>query len=112
MAKRQAPIVVPTPDCGQGEDAFVVVRRMTWGEARALTAAAKDDNSQSVGRELAACVTAWNWCDVDSNPIPLPLTPEAVEGLTVSEVMSLRKAVGEAYAVPLPSGGKSITGSG
>jgi hypothetical protein len=80
MPKRQNTRTIQTPDL-QGEDSFVVMRRLTVGEVRALRKKArtitKDDDQVEVSIEissdtLADCVLKWNWVDDNGEPLPQP----------------------------------------
>lgn len=78
----------------QGDDSFVVLRRLTVDEARAVREAAKEegfDDFETSLRVVASHVVDWNWVDDDGNPLPLPATDGTVIGqLTDDEVRFLR----------------------
>lgn len=62
----------------QGEGSWVRVRRLTWGEIKALSRrqeAIKEDQEQAIevtDELLAEHALAWNWVDDDGAPLPQP----------------------------------------
>jgi phosphoenolpyruvate carboxylase len=84
MARRPATVRVPTP-LVQGEDSYVELRRMTWGErkeARKRLAELKGAESDAFLSEFVlSLLSGWNWVDGDGNPLPMPETVEAFDAL-------------------------------
>ena len=76
MPKRKSRVQqIPTPEA-QGDDSWVEIRRMSWGEIKALL---KRSNRGDEEEKLAAneemvkkYVLSWNWVDDDDSPLPFP----------------------------------------
>lgn len=82
----------------RGAGAWVEVRPLTWGEAKAIRAeAAGLDESGAVAlseRLIREHVTGWNWIDADGAPLPLPCDSAGVlDQLSLEEVAFLTAAV-------------------
>lgn len=101
MPKRQN---VKTIDSSavQGEGSYVVIKRMTYGEARAARdlarRAEKDKDEDAVadaGQDMIANhLMTWNWVDDEGNPLPLPRDDRGVfDRLTDEEVLFLGQAL-------------------
>lgn len=92
----------------QGEDSYIIVRKMTVGEhtrhlalvADAQQAQADGDSQRITAIEsemtglLASCVRGWNWVDDDDEPLPSPAEDEDVlQALTLDEVEFIVNAI-------------------
>ncbi len=76
----------------QGDDSFVVLRPMKWGEAKAIVGVAGADSARAIEMvdRLAAYIVDWNWVDDDGNPLPKPAEdPSVIDRLTSTEVRYL-----------------------
>lgn len=77
----------------QGEDSYVVLRRITLGEAKKFRTL---DGTPDFDRMsfLAPHILDWNWVDDDGEPLPLPSTDSTVlDVLTDAEVAFLVNAL-------------------
>lgn len=98
MPKRQAePIrTVETPDV-QGEDSWVKVRTIPYGDARKLMEAADGstgDKVEVMEQMLRENVIEWNWVDYDDNALPqLKDDPKVLKVLTQGEILALVHAL-------------------
>jgi len=84
----------------QGEGAFVVIRSVTWGEAKAVRAEFEAlSDSEKLARNdrfIAEHVVDWNWVDDDDKPLPLPRDePAIVDQLTREEIEYLNALMTE-----------------
>lgn len=82
----------------QGAGAYVIVRPLTYGEAKAIRRRAADlpEAEQSALSELLLIdkVVGWNWVDAAGQLLPLPASdPGVLERLTLEEVTFLSAAV-------------------
>lgn len=80
MPKRQNLRRFPSEEV-QGEDSYVVVSRLTVGEAREADRLRKADDTDSfeaISKFYRDHVHAWNWVDDDGEPLPLPKDDPAV----------------------------------
>lgn len=71
----------------QGEDAFVIIKRMTLGEQETfgklfVTAQAQTTEEQAdiVRKAIADIVTSWNWVKNDDSPFPQPYQNPSIIG--------------------------------
>jgi len=97
MPKRKSTIRANSESV-QGEDSFVVLRRLTVGEMKNSMSAPDDETGMtSFQRSLKMYhdhVVAWNWVDDDDVPLPqLADDPELVDRLTDAEVLFLARAL-------------------
>lgn len=97
MPKRRSTIRI-NAESVQGEDAYIVLRRLTVGEIRqAMAAPDSEDAITSFGRALKMYhdhVAEWNWVDDDGNPLPqLADDPDVVDKLTDAEILFLGRAL-------------------
>ncbi|MBK8023519.1 MAG: hypothetical protein IPK19_19320 [Chloroflexi bacterium] len=82
----------------QGPGAYVLVRPLTYGEAKAIRqrAAGMSEAEQSALSELLLIdkVAGWNWVDAAGQTLPLPREDAGVlERLTLEEMEFLSRAV-------------------
>jgi hypothetical protein len=89
----------------QGDDAWVEVESVTYGELKALTKEAKqiakdeatdstDANMRLTEKLITTKVRRWNWVDDDGNPLAFPKEhPEVVDLLTTNELSVLSALV-------------------
>lgn len=64
----------------QGKGAYLIWKRLTWGERKA--------NYEPI-ELLIAHIVDWNWVDGDGNPLPLPKSQEDFEALYDEEIVFL-----------------------
>ncbi|MFA6271163.1 MAG: hypothetical protein WC657_08220 [Candidatus Paceibacterota bacterium] len=80
----------------QGEGAYILWRRMTWGERKQVQQEAKDDKLDSI-QLIVNHLAGWNWRDADGNDFPLPKTEADFEQMYDEEITFLasvaRKAI-------------------
>jgi len=93
MPKRKSVRKIPSPEI-QGEDSWVVVKPMTYGEQKAFRGQMKslDDEAKELEgcRLLAEWVTDWNCVDEEDKPLPKPEgNPEIIDTLLSHEVRFL-----------------------
>lgn len=71
-------------DAVQGEGSFVVFKRLTWEEYKALP------DGITAGDAAALAVVEWNWVDDAGKPLPLPSEqPEIIGQLMQEEIQFL-----------------------
>ena len=97
MPKRKSTIRINSESV-QGDDSFVVLRRLTVGEMKSSMSAPDDeDGIASFSRSLKMYydhVVEWNWVDDDDAPLPqLKDDPELVDRLTDAEVLFLARGL-------------------
>lgn len=91
MPKRQNVRTIKTDDL-QGENSYVIMRRMTVGEIRSISSDRPDGATAiEVSAEiLSTHVTEWNWVDDDGEPLPSPAgNVEVLNRLTDEEFQFL-----------------------
>ena len=104
MPERKTSKVRVDASAVQGEGAWVDVRRMKWGEIKALSkrqkaikAGGDDATDQAIQISddlLAEHVLAWNWVDDDGAPLAQPLgNVDVIDGLTDEEFEFLADAI-------------------
>lgn len=104
MPQRKTSIIQVDSTDVQGEGSWVKVRRMKWGEIKALSKrqaeikAAGDEGANlaiDVSDDLLAEHTMeWNWVDDEGNPLPQPHgNVEVIDGLTDEEFSFLADAI-------------------
>lgn len=114
MPKRKTSIVRVDASDVQGEGAFVVVKKMQWGEIKALSKQqrkanklAKTDEEASeemaidmTDKLIASRVLEWNWVDDNGDPLPQPKdNPEVIDMCTDEEFEFLGTAIAGSEAV-------------
>ena len=106
----------------QGEDSYMVIRKMTVADARTAMEAIRDarkiNKDDEIGGALAILnrsveryqpnVLEWNWVDDDGNPLPQPTDPDVFPLLTSQEMQFIGRAIGATGG----DQGNSETGSG
>lgn len=90
MPERKATIRVSSEEV-QGDESFVLLRRLKVRDARKAADAAKEKKDDTVNLEiLATSIIEWNWVDDDGKPMPLPGgKAEALDELTDQELAFL-----------------------
>ena len=107
MPKRNSIREIPSPEI-QGEDSWVKVKPMTYGEQKAFRVRMRElevdedvqdkeaQNAAEDARELEGCrllaqwVVDWNWVDEEDKPLPKPEgKPEVINDLLDHEVKFL-----------------------
>lgn len=82
-----------------GEDSFVLLRRVSWGEAKRRNWLSGKRGDMAVTTDMADdvvtyCVVDWNWVDDDGHPLPIPsVKPEVVDELTLEETSFILEKV-------------------
>lgn len=79
----------------QGEGAFIVWRRITWGERKALQEAAKKGELQPL-EVLVTYLEDWNWVNSNGEPMPIPKTVEELNPLFDEEIEFLADVAAKA----------------
>lgn len=79
----------------QGEGAFILWRRITWGERKALQETAKEGKLQPL-EVLVTYLEDWNWVDGNGDPMPLPKTVEELDPLFDEEIEFLADVAAKA----------------
>jgi hypothetical protein len=79
----------------QGEGAFIVWRRITWGERKALQEAAKKGELQPL-EVLVTYLENWNWVNNNGEPMPIPKTVEELNPLFDEEIEFLADVAAKA----------------
>lgn len=69
----------------QGEGAFILWRRITWGERKTLQETAKQGELQPL-EVLVTYLEDWNWVDINGDPMPIPKTVEELNPLFDEEI--------------------------
>lgn len=90
MPKRQSTQKVASPDI-QGDDSYVVVRRLKYGMAKRASELQGSNEPGAVDaftREVVvAAVEDWNWVDDDGEPLKVPSAdPNVIDDLTGQEI--------------------------
>jgi len=92
MAKRLNVVKVDSAEV-QGEGSFVVIRKFTFGELKAIRKTAKSiEGDEDVAIEvstdlLAAHIVQWDWVDEFDAPLPQPKDgSEVIDQLTNEEI--------------------------
>jgi hypothetical protein len=76
----------------QGEGAYVVLRKASWGQTQKLQQAKPEESVGLIPEVLAECVAEWNWVDEAGAPLPLP-KQAGIAALSVDEVSFLVTAL-------------------
>lgn len=76
----------------QGDGAYVVLRKASWGQTQRLQQAAPEESVGLIPEVLAECVAEWNWVDEAGAPLPLP-HEAGIAALSVDEVAFLVQAL-------------------
>lgn len=97
MPQRNTSHQVSTPV--QGDDAYAIIKRPTYGDIKMLTKEAKTlqsgqdsamENLEFTSVLIRRFVMGWNWVDDNGEALPNPQShPEIVDTLTTSEVAEL-----------------------
>jgi len=72
----------------QGEGAFVLWKRLTWGERKAIQRDAQAGELDTLSM-LITHIAGWNWVDGDGNALPLPTCEADLEVLYDEEITFL-----------------------
>lgn len=72
----------------QGEGSYILWRRMTWGERKAIQQSARDGEFGTL-LMLTDHIAGWNWTDSDGNALPLPQGESDFEALYDEEISFL-----------------------
>ncbi len=104
MPKRANVKRFDSPDV-QGEDSFVILRRFTWGEAKALRRDAQaantdDDKFGVMAYAIITHLTGWNWVRDDDSPMPLPVTESDLDAMNDAEITFLSNCINDLIGVP------------
>ena len=79
----------------QGEDSWVEVRRLTYGEIVTMRASSGGDRLEQSAAVVTAIVINWNWVDDAGTPLPLPsVDPSVINQLTDAEIAFIGTALG------------------
>jgi hypothetical protein len=79
----------------QGEGAYILWRRITWGERKQIQQAAKDGTYESL-RAIVDYLHDWNWVDGEGNPLPIPSTLDDLDKLYDEEIQFLAEVAAKA----------------
>jgi hypothetical protein len=79
----------------RGGGAYVLLRPLTVGAARALRQRAPDADAEALARDLLiGHIVGWNWTDAAGAPLPLPAdAPAVLDALTAEECAFLGTAL-------------------
>jgi hypothetical protein len=81
----------------QGKGTYVVIRKLTLGEAQQVREQAKDGTIDDFAMSMDLLTThlvEWNWSDANEVPFPLPSAdPAVMSKLTDDEVLFLVSAI-------------------
>jgi hypothetical protein len=84
----------------QGEGAYIVWKRLTWGERRdyikAYNALPEEERASSSRQFLFDHLSSWNWVDAKNRRMPLPTTEDDEKALYDEEVDFLYKVCSDA----------------
>ena len=87
MSKRQSIVKIDASSV-QGEGAYILWRRMTWGERREVAKDIREDKVDVIAM-LLDLLQDWNWVDADGEKLPLPQVADDLEKLYDEEVSFL-----------------------
>jgi len=99
MPKRKSIREIPSPEI-QGEDSWVKVKPMTYGEQRVFRLRMRELRGDEEALELEGCkllaewVVDWNWVDENDEPLPKPEgNPKVIDGLLSHEIQFLTQSL-------------------
>ena len=87
MSKRLSIVKIDASSV-QGEGAYILWRRMTWGERREVANDIRADKVDVIAM-LLDLLQDWNWVDADGEKLPLPQVADDLERLYDEEVSFL-----------------------
>ncbi len=83
-----------------GKDSFVELRKLTWGEQKALqkqiSALAEDDTAGRVAlmeQMIVKYLVGWNWKDGDEHDLPIPKSVDELDALYSEDIQFLSAAM-------------------
>ena len=79
----------------QGEGAYILWRRITWGERKQI----QESNKQGTLDPMQIVIDyldEWNWVDNDGNPLPIPSTLDDLNDLYDEELEFLAEVAAKA----------------
>lgn len=79
----------------QGEGAYILWRRITWGERKTLQETAKKGELQPL-EVLVTYLEDWNWVDNNGESMPIPKTVEELDPLFDEEIEFLADVAAKA----------------
>lgn len=79
----------------QGDGAYVVLRKLTLGEIKALRVATGGDSDKIALTEdmVREHLVEWNWADDNGVPLPQPTDPAVFDNVTDDELTFLAQAI-------------------